>query len=361
MEQQQTIQISLLDYFKDVDRFTIKEAEEVANGVLKLNVKTPSVRARIYEGLEKGLFNKLARGVYKTNYNDCECLLINGNGRDLSMIDDSSIDAIITDHPYFLSTNKGGNRNFADTYDCFQYTEEDFKEKHRVLKQGAFLVEFLPEESGHNWEYLTQVKELAKKIGLNYYAKVSWVKGNQVNNTGRKSSNVEDVIFFTKGKARELRLDTKKNLKELNDAGVSLPSNKSSEALKELLLNNDLPVHFMSGTNGMLPTSFVFEPPKKNVRIHQAQKPKELYKEITKYITKEFEIIVDQFGGSCKIAEASLEENRNCVVFEIDKTKIDLAIQMLEKSGMSFKILEQSKEQATVKELSQDDYELEKD
>lgn len=133
-----SIQVSLLDYFKDCEEFTLKEAEQVVNKVLEMDVKNPSIRARIYEGISKGLFEKVSRGIYKTSKNGCDCLLINGDGRDLSMFEDNSIDAIITDHPYDLSTNKGGNRNFTDSYSCFQYNEKDFQEKFRVLKPGAF-------------------------------------------------------------------------------------------------------------------------------------------------------------------------------------------------------------------------------
>ena len=43
-------------------------------------------------------------------------------------------------------------------------------------------MEFLPEESGGNWEYLTKIKNMAKESGFLYYAKVSWIKGNQINN-----------------------------------------------------------------------------------------------------------------------------------------------------------------------------------
>lgn len=330
-----TIQTSLLDYFKDYDEFTLKEAEEVALNVLNLNVELPSIRARIYEGMDKGMFEKVSRGVYKASKNGCECLLINGDGRDLSMFADNSIDAIITDHPYDLMTNKGGNRNFANSYTCFQYNEQDFKEKFRVLKQGAFLVEFLPEESGGNWEYLSKVKNMAKESGFLYYAKVSWIKGNQINNTGRKSSNCEDILFLSKGKARNLRLDTKKNIAELEQHNISAKG-KSSEEIKQLLLTNNLEVHYMSGTNGMLPTAFIYDPPSKQERIHQAQKPKELYKAIEQYITNEFERVIDQFAGSCSIGEASLEINRNCIMFEIDKDIVDEVIKHYENNSIKF-------------------------
>jgi len=333
-----TIQVSLLDYFSDNENFTLKEAEYVVQEVLNLDVKEPSIRARIYEGIEKGLFKKISRGVYRTSKDGCECLLINGDGRDLSMIPSNSIDAIITDHPYALSTNKGGNRDFTSSYSCFQYNEKDFQEKFRVLKQGAFLVEFLPEESGGNWEYLTKIKNMAKESGFLYYAKVSWIKGNQINNTGRKSSNCEDILFLSKGKARELRLDTKKNMRELSEAGINAKG-LSSEEIKNKLKDNNLPVHYMSGTNGMLPTSFIYEPPSKQDRIHQSQKPKELYSAIERYITKEFEWVLDQFAGACSLGEASLEINRNSILFEIDSDMVDAVKKHYENNDISLELI----------------------
>lgn len=338
-----SIQVSLLDYFGDNENFTLKEAEYAVQNVFNLDVKEPSIRARIYEGIEKGLFTKISRGVYRTSKDGCECLLINGDGRDLSMIPDNSIDAIITDHPYELSTNKGGNRDFTSSYSCFQYNENDFKEKFRVLKQGAFLVEFLPEESGGNWEYLTKIKNMAKESGFLYYAKVSWIKGNQINNTGRKSSNCEDILFLSKGKARELRLDTKKNIGELSKVGINTKG-LSSEEIKTILKDNNLPVHYMSGTNGMLPTSFVYEPPNKQDRIHQSQKPKELYLAIEKYITKEFEWIIDQFAGSCSLGEASLESNRNSVLFEIDSDMVEEVKKYYESKNISLEVVDKDED-----------------
>ena len=40
---------------------------------------------------------------------------------------------------------------------------------------------------------------MAKKSGLKYFAKVPWIKGNSVANTGRKSKNTEDVMIFQRG------------------------------------------------------------------------------------------------------------------------------------------------------------------
>lgn len=99
-----TIQMNLFDYFYEQDNFTIKEATELVKEVRGKRVNDESIRARIYEGIDRGIFKRVSRGVYKVesqiNGTTNQCLLINGDGRDLSMIKDNSIDGIITDHPY---------------------------------------------------------------------------------------------------------------------------------------------------------------------------------------------------------------------------------------------------------------------
>lgn len=298
-EAQKGIQATLFDYFQDTEYFTLQEAEEHVLDHQKRDVNVPSIRARIYEGIEKGLFERVGKGLYTVTRTDEQgrenkCLLINGDGRDLSFIPDNSIDALVTDYPYRLTASlKGGNRNFAD-YDLFQYGEQDFKEKLRVLKPGHFLVEFLPEENGDNYEYLYRVKDLARKAGFEYYAKVPWKKGDFVANTGRKSKNTEDICFFSKGRARDLRPDAKKDKAE---PGVE---------------------HFMSGAAGMLPTVFDVAPTSKKDKIHQAEKPVELLRQILRFVTKEDEIALDQFAGSGVLGEAALLEHRDSILIEKD-------------------------------------------
>lgn len=318
-----TIQMNLFEYFMDDEQFSIQDATNLVKNIKNMNVNNESIRARIYEGVDRGIFQKVTRGVYKVTKQledkESTCLLINGDGRDLSMIKDKSIDGIITDHPYNLQKAlTGGNRKFA-TFELFRYENRDFKEKQRVLKEGAFLVEFLPEESEVNYEYLYEIKKMAKDNGLKYFAKVSWIKGNFVSNTGRKSKNAEDVMIFSNGEPRNLKLDAKKNLAIANENNLDTKGLSSYE-VRDMLQENNLTVCYMKGTNGMLPTVFNHQPKNVKEKIMEAEKPVELIEEIIEYISKPYETLLDQFAGSGNFVIACQNKDRNSIAIEKDDT-----------------------------------------
>lgn len=77
--------------------------------------------------------------------------------------------------------------------------------------------------------------------------------------------------------------------------------------------------HYMSGARGMLPTVFDIEPPGKNSRIHQAEKPVELLQQILGFVTEEKEWVLDQFAGSFSLGEAALSSERNAICIEINE------------------------------------------
>ena len=196
-----------------------------------------------------------------------------------------------------IKSNKGGTRAFA-VYDCFKYTLDDFKEKARVLKDGCFLVEVLPAENENNYEYLYHIKQYAKEAGFIYYSKVAWKKGTFVSNTGRKAKNTQDIMIFSKGKARNMRIDTKR-----------------TEQTGKLT--------YMSGCKGMLPTMFDVQPVSKKNRIHQSELPVSLCEQILEFLTYEGEVVLDSFAGSGAVGEAALNLKRNCILIEILKDNIE--------------------------------------
>lgn len=321
-----SIKTELISNLEPNQEFTLNDAYQAVTSTDKKH----SIRARIYEGVDKGLFIKVSKGVYKmVDKEDNSVLLVQGDGRDLSMLKDGSIDCIITDHPYSDSkSNKGGNRAFAE-YNTFNYTEQDFAEKFRVLKDGAFLVEFFAEENSNNFDYIYSCKKLAQKVGFEYYSTINWKKGNFVSNTGRKAKNHEQMVFFTKGDARSLKLDAKKNLAEAKAKNIDTKG-MTSQDVAENLTRVGAKVHYMKGTNKMLPTVFDVEKTPKKKQIHQAEKPVELFEQILEYITLPNELVLDQFTGSANIGKACLNKNRNALLIEADSETYQKAAKALE-------------------------------
>lgn len=85
----------------------------------------------------------------------------------------------------------------------------------------------------------------------------------------------------------------------------------------------------MSGTAYMLPTEFDFQPASTKKKIHQAEKPIELYEAILEAITLPGEVVIDQFAGSGNLGRAALRRGRIAILFEIIKNNVDKIIENL--------------------------------
>lgn len=81
----------------------------------------------------------------------------------------------------------------------------------------------------------------------------------------------------------------------------------------------------MKGSAMMLPTVFDVPNVEKKNRVHQAEKPIELFKQLLEYITLKGEVILDQFAGSCNLGIACLESGRSAILIEKDKETYKIA------------------------------------
>lgn len=254
-----------------------------------------TIRCAIYRDT-KNRFKRVAKGVYMLVGKETASLLIHGDGRELNEIEDNSIDAIITDHPWEdKKAHKSGNqKNFAD-YSTFKYTLDDFKAKARVLKDGAYLAEFLPVESATNYEYLYEIKKMAKEVGLNYYAKITWRKAPEGTiNNGRTTKGVEDICIFYKGK-KPRRINDKKTLPYFTRKMLSYTINR---------------------------------PPadKGKKKNHQAEKPLAIYEYLIEMLTDEYDVCLDQFGGACNLIKGAINRNRFGIAYEYCKDFVKKAV-----------------------------------
>ncbi len=243
-----------------------------------------SARCVLYRNPE--VFERKCKGVYMLKGEKSTSLIINGDGRNLSEIEDESIDSIITDHPWSdKKAHTSGNQKSFANYDSFRYTLEDFKQKARVLKKGAFLVEFLPIESPSNWEYLHEVKMLAKQCGLQYYCQCIWRNQPEgTANNGHTTKGVQQLIIFSKGHPRRL-------------------APKGKPYMTRTMLKYEIEMLWKDQVK----------------KVHQAEKPVALYEYLIHNLTEEGEVCLDQFGGSCNMAVAATNLNRFAIVYELCK------------------------------------------
>lgn len=265
----------------------ISESEYESQG------KTVDCSARTIIYRNKDTFKRIAKGIYMLQGEKSTSLLINGDSRSLEEIENDAIDCIITDHPWSdkKAHTSGNQKGFAE-YETFTYTAEDFKNKARVLKDGAYLVEFLPVESATNWQYLSQIKQFAKEAGLEYYASCIWRKAPEgAINNGRTTKGVEQFLIFSKGKPRRLA-----------------PKGKPYMTKNMLSFEVDIPI-------------------KAKDKHHQAEKPLELYKYLIENLTEEQDVCLDQFGGACNMVKAATDLNRFAVVYELAKDFVHKAVE----------------------------------
>lgn len=271
----------------------------VINRMKKMNLPLPkldSIRGALVDKTKgtgrratgEYLFERVEKGIYKiVKDGDTYCVL-NEDSRSLEVLEDESVHAILSDHPWFEGHNHraGNQKNFAQDYEnhTFRYTKKDFEAKYRVLKDGGFLVENLPAENAENTEYLMDIRKFAKEAGFHFYALVPWIKHKTPSNTGRTQKDREYLLFLYKGK-KPRRL---------------APEGKP---------------YF---TREMLPSEFEIPAPAR--KKHQAEKPTALYERIIELITEPNDVIVDQFGGSGNCGLAALNVNRYPIVFEIIET-----------------------------------------
>lgn len=91
----------------------------------------------------------------------------------------------------------------------------------------------------------------------------------------------------------------------------------------------------MQGTAYMLPTEFDYTPKAPHLRIHQSEKPVELFEAILEAISRPGELIIDQFAGSGNLGKAAINRGRIAVLFELLKVNVQKILNNLSAQKMN--------------------------
>ena len=211
-------------------------------------------------------------------------------------IPDNSIDLIVTDPPYRVTSrgsagnsggmlqkkiNKQGKVFSFNDISCKQYAPEFY----RILKDSTHCYVMC------NHTNLIEMLNVFTNVGFKFVKCLIWNKGNKI--MGQFYMNqFEYIMFFRKGKA-----------KKINNCGTSdileVPNKKTK----------------INGKN-----------------IHDTEKPIDLMKILIENSSKENEIVLDPFMGIGSTGVACINTNRNFIGIELDEKYFEIAKKRIEET-----------------------------
>lgn len=202
----------------------------------------------------------------------------------LKMIEDNSIDSIITDPPYgidFKDTTQRGFRGDKQPFTMFLF------DAYRKLKPGGAIYVFC------RWDVQEDFRTVMRLAGFKIRNQLVWDKllGGGIGDCFRSYAPEHEIVLFaTKG--------------------------------------DDFRFH-----NGRKTSMLRYKrimPGQKSIRIHPTQKPVDLIERLITDSTDEGEVVLDCFMGSGTTAVACINTKRKYIGFEIDKIYYDLSCERIQ-------------------------------
>ena len=188
----------------------------------------------------------------------------------IKKLPNNSINAIITDPPYFLGvTHNGQKGNYSDLIIMKPFFDNLFSEFKRVLKEDGFLYMCC------DWRTYPFFYPVLEQY-LDIKNLIVWYKGGCGGNQYMNSH--EFIMFCSKG--GKINIGEENTIRTI--PGFSTGAKK---------------------TNGN--------------KIHPTQKPIELFEKFILNSTNEGDVVLDCFGGSGTLAIAAMKTKRNYIIFEL--------------------------------------------
>ena len=170
--------------------------------------KPTTIRGRLNENVGRA-FKRIGRGVYLAIQGNAKALIIEGDAWEvIKEFEDDSIDAIITDSGYTCLNkhyNTGSSRKRNLNKDIgFQTKDIDkdlLADMFRILKPGGHFFSFLPADGKDTLDYNNKFIEKTKQTGFKFNKRFIWDKvriGMGYNGRNR----YEQIIFLSKGDRR---------------------------------------------------------------------------------------------------------------------------------------------------------------
>jgi len=287
----------ILNCFKDGAAHALREVYEKVLSA-RPETKESTIRGRLNENNGK-LFKRVARGVYVAIHGTATAIILEGDAWEkIKDIETESIDALFADAPYpwlnkHLETGTTRKPDGKLSYETCEIDPVLLKEMYRVLKSGkegtglngqqirggAHMFLFVPALTVCTWDHVNTLIKNAEHLGFVFNKLFIWDKvdiGMGYNGRNR----YEALLFMSKG---------------------------------ERLMPFDLTI----------PDVISVKRPNPARRVHESEKPVELYEQLISFSTIAGDVVLDIFAGSANVAKAALAMGRHCILFEKKSEFID--------------------------------------
>ena len=241
-------------------------------------------------------------------------ILINGDCRKMGLIQDESVQLIVTSPPYWQLKDYGHENQigFNDTYE--QYINNlnlVWKECYRVLEPGCRLCVNIGDQFARSVYYgrykvipiHSEIIRFCENCGFDYMGSIVWQKPTSMHTTG--GANVMGSYPYPRGGIVKIDFENILIFKKLGKP--SCPTNEAKEASKLT----------MEEWNEYFSSHWHFNGDKQNKHI--ATFPEELPMRFIRMFSFVGDTILDPFMGSGTTALAALKHGRNSIGYEINK------------------------------------------
>lgn len=247
---------------------------------------------------------------------------VNKSSEDLSLLEDSSIDSVVTSPPYFNLRVYTGNQaevGLEKTIEEYVQTMVNFSmEIYRVLKDTGSYFLNLGDTLKNGDKYLIphRVAIALKEDGWILNDEIVWSKNNPIPSNNKRSIYSHEYIFhFVKTKEFKYNYQRKADWSSLvkSKTGRMFSVLETDSSIIKTNVANSLVLRKECRLRG-------FE------LANHALYPVELPLYLISLSTDEGDLVLDPFSGSGTTGEAALMINRNYVGYELDPLSIKASV-----------------------------------
>jgi len=266
-------------------------------------------------------------------------------------VENESVDCVLTDPPYLYLKGQKLERDFDENL--------FFTECKRILKKNGFVVIFGRGTSFYRWN------TILSDLGFFFKEEIIWNKSMGTSPLSKLCRIHETIAIYAKCNASINKVkipyleakeyDIEKILVDVNRIKSTLGNPQSLQYLSDFLNGNrsdmELNTRFTkhkvtsdirkSGArevntlasiqNGITEKSIIHIVREHYNTIHPTQKPIRLLERLLALTTKEGDLVLDPFSGSCSTGIACINTSRRFIGYEIDEEYYNKAVERIKK------------------------------